>query len=255
MATSNALNKLTGSLSNSTHLLFLWLPASRSLFSIGFRRNYLEWLAMGKGGLPANVIGWTMNWFMYLFSKEQLSTAPYDDLVVLANSGLLAQTRFIHGELPQRKGTRPVVAPFIAPQRQYPIQIDERIVKLEEATVESIVAANSNILCIQTSKLERRGPAIFLQPHITVQPWSKATNGELAHFHLTSEGSGHVLLSAADAKEVISKGWGQRHGLSGAGVPASYVLLYAPRDEEEVKIAGEIFKAAARCVSNGMEIV
>lgn len=121
--------------------------------------------------------------------------------------------------------------------------------------MQSIVAANSTILHIQTSKLERQGPAIFLQPHITLQPWI-TTKGEIAHFHTQSEGSGHVLLSAADAKEVIGKGWGQRHGLSGtAVVPASYVLIYAPRDEEEVRIVGELLKAGARCVSGGMEIV
>lgn len=82
-----------------------------------------------------------MNWIMYLFSREQVNTALYDDPAVLGRSGELAKTRFIHGELPERKGVRPVVAPFIAPQRQYPIQVDEKIIKVRQVKhgVDSVI--------------------------------------------------------------------------------------------------------------------
>ena len=50
-----------------------------------------------------------------------------------------------------------------------------------------------------------------------------------------------MKLSHADAKEVIEKGWGERHGLSGKTVgsrtfTAGYLMIYAPRNEEEVRL-------------------
>jgi hypothetical protein len=56
-----------------------------------------------------------------------------------------------------------------------------------------------------------------------------------------------VKLSHADAKEVIEKGWGERHGLSRKTVlsgktvrsrtfTAGYLMIYAPRNEGEVRL-------------------
>lgn len=82
---------------------------------------------------------------------------------------------------------------------------------------------------------------------------SKGLNGkrELYHFH-GSEGSAHVFLSAADAKAVLDAGWGERHPLSGrlpgsgkTGIPDTYVMIYAPRSEEEVTVHEKIARASA----------
>ena len=62
-----------------------------------------------------------------------------------------------------------------------------------------------------------------------------------------AEGSVHTVLSAADAKQVIEKSWGERHGLSGKyGFPIGYTMVYAARTIEEVKVIMKIAKAAAR---------
>ena len=63
-----------------------------------------------------------------------------------------------------------------------------------------------------------------------------------------------MTLSLADAKEVIEKGWAQRHGLSGRLLPWGYVMVYAPRDEEEVEVLGRIFRAGIAFVSGGREV-
>lgn len=142
---SSSLSKLSNiqlppALKHHRYALFIASAISIPVL-LGLRRNYLEWIALGRGGPPANVFGWTMNWIMYLFSREQVNTALYDDPAVLGRSGELAKTRFIHGELPERKGVRPVVAPFIAPQRQYPIQVDEKIIKVRQVKhgVDSVI--------------------------------------------------------------------------------------------------------------------
>lgn len=76
--------------------------------------------------------------------------------------------------------------------------------------------------------------------------------------HMHAEGSGHALMSLPDAKTVLEKGWGERHGLSGAFggriLPASYVMIYSPRNEQEVEIWGQIVTAACRAVAGGVEV-
>ena len=63
-----------------------------------------------------------------------------------------------------------------------------------------------------------------------------------------------MTLSCADAKEVISKGWGERHRLAGTYLNLGYTFVYAPRDLEEVEIMGKVFKAGIAFMSGGKEV-
>ena len=65
--------------------------------------------------------------------------------------------------------------------------------------------------------------------------------------------SGHVALSLADASEVIQKGWGERHRLTGTRViPLGYTMLYQPRTRDEVEVFVRIFEAGIEYAkSNG----
>ena len=80
--------------------------------------------------------------------------------------------------------------------------------------------------------------------------------GEIAHVH--HEGSTHVCLSLPDAAEVVRKGWGERHRMSGVRgiLPWGYVLVYAPREgkegkegESEWEVWKAVVVAAARVVA------
>lgn len=64
-----------------------------------------------------------------------------------------------------------------------------------------------------------------------------------------------MTLSLADAKEVIEKGWGLRHKLSGPFIPVGYLMLYAPRDEEEVEVLGRVLRAGIAFMSDGKEVL
>jgi hypothetical protein len=69
------------------------------------------------------------------------------------------------------------------------------------------------------------------------------------HAH-PSDGSMHLTMHPADAALVLSQAWGERHPLSSGGwlarfVPPGFVMVYAPRTEEEVEVVMEIIKAAA----------
>lgn len=92
----------------------------------------------------------------------------------------------------------------------------------------------------------------MLKPSIPLPSWvGRGIKNEIAHMHITAEGSSHVTLSLADAEEVMTKGWGERHKLSGKGLPWGYVLLYAPRNEEEITVLGRLLRAGVRFISAG----
>ncbi|KAK5194313.1 hypothetical protein LTR99_002814 [Exophiala xenobiotica] len=73
------------------------------------------------------------------------------------------------------------------------------------------------------------------------------------------DGSIQCTLHPSDVKMVIEKGWGQRHPLSArlaswvvrlsgqslaAPTPSSQVLLYAPRDQADLDVLGQVVNAA-----------
>lgn len=226
---------------------------------------------MGPGGMPYNILGWTFQSTVGLFVKDDvLSTSVYTNPKTIEQYGSLANKRFIVGDLKQRAGEAPKVPNFIAPQRQNGQASNEKIravssphtnlfpnpniPQLQKQLFNQIATSNPNIINIRTSILEKRGEAFFLNPSIPLQPWAKRTHGEIAHIHIEAEGSSHVTLSLADAKEVMEKGWGVRHRLSGPFIPVGYLLLYAPRDEEEVEVLGRILRAGVGFMSGGMEV-
>ena len=75
---------------------------------------------------------------------------------------------------------------------------------------------------------------------------------EIAHMH-GIDGSLHLTLGAEDAGVVIRRGWGERHPLAGRWLPRGFVMVYAPRNQEELKIMREIIKASAMWVG-GVEL-
>jgi len=73
-------------------------------------------------------------------------------------------------------------------------------------------------------------------------------SGEVCHAH-PSDGSMHLTLHPADAALVLSQAWGERHPLSSGGwlarfVPPGFVMVYAPRNEEEIENVRRIVAAA-----------
>ena len=61
----------------------------------------------------------------------------------------------------------------------------------------------------------------------------------------------HLTLHPLDVSIVISAGWGERHPLAGKYIhgkellPSGFVMVYAPRDESQIKTVMEIVRAAA----------
>ena len=93
---------------------------------------------------------------------------------------------------------------------------------------------------------------MFLKDNYKVPALNAKLEREICHVH-ESDLSAHVLLSIADAKDVVEKGWGERHRITGTAViPLGYTLLYLPRNLEEVEVMKRILDAGVEYAkSNG----
>ena len=68
---------------------------------------------------------------------------------------------------------------------------------------------------------------------------------EFAHVHPAYDGSLHMVLSAVNFHQVIDKQWGEKHPLAGMGpIPETVVLVYGPRNSEEIATVLSIVEAS-----------
>jgi len=70
---------------------------------------------------------------------------------------------------------------------------------------------------------------------------------EFAHLHPGHDHSLHACLPAQLVDEACEKGWAEPHPLAVSGrLPKSHVMVYAPRDESEVQVVGDLLEASYR---------
>ncbi|KAI0409768.1 hypothetical protein F4802DRAFT_96 [Xylaria palmicola] len=145
-------------------------------------------------------------------------------------------------------GPRPAVPDTVVPQRQTSHTAGAATIAAQEAYLRAVAEANPRLFAVRPSALESpKFNALWLAgspsspsdesddtaAHVVdparVRWFPRAARGEVAHVH--DEGSTHVCLSLVDAAEVVRRGWGERHKLSGVKdiLPWGYVLVYAPR--------------------------
>jgi hypothetical protein len=125
---------------------------------------------------------------------------------------------------------------------------------------ERLAVANAGVLAAGPSQLE--GGA-----HPTALHLCRAADGAGARLHATRaptevyhvhpvDGSAHCILSATDARTLCELGWGERHPLSGrfglaGGIPSTFVMVYAPRSEEDLVVHEMCARAAAAYALGG----
>ncbi|KAI0853371.1 hypothetical protein F5Y00DRAFT_224525 [Daldinia vernicosa] len=236
---------------------------------------YREWLALGPGGMPYHFPGWLLQVGLHAVARSDTREPlprPYKRLEdVAALYGAAGAKSYYNysgdgpGQIPKRKGDRPTVPTFVAPQRQTSDAAPPATVAAQKAFLAAVAAANASLFEVRTSKLE--GPlhqALWLRlpspssasadDDTTLRTrLGRGSDGEFAHVH--GEGSVHVTLSPADAAAAIEAGWAERFGLAGwwgsRVVPWGFVMVYAPRDEGEFAVFRELVLAGARYVAEG----
>jgi hypothetical protein len=84
--------------------------------------------------------------------------------------------------------------------------------------------------------------ALHLEPELAGGvPEAFMRGTEFAHLHPAYDGSLHLALPAEAAAAVIAAGWGEAHPLVEQGVmPATQLMVYGPRDPEELEIVWRI---------------
>jgi len=224
--------------------------------TVQLRANYLEWKAMGPGGVPYNAFGWAVQYLLYLgYGHNDTTDLDYPDKYLknaAAEDRTLAERRFLP-DLSERKGPGVRALPFAIPQRQRKAFTGLEMLEAQRKLFYSIAAENPDLVRVNESRLEPYDQALWLVPEINPPALAVKNRSEICHIHHT-EGSCHVTLSCADSKEVISKGWGERHCMAGTFLNLGYTFVYAPRDDEEVEIMGKIFKAGIAFMSGGKEV-
>jgi hypothetical protein len=68
---------------------------------------------------------------------------------------------------------------------------------------------------------------------------------EFAHLHPRDDQSLHAMLPPALAEEAIDAGWAELHPVARLGlIPETAVMIYAPRDEEELEVVERLVRAS-----------
>jgi hypothetical protein len=68
---------------------------------------------------------------------------------------------------------------------------------------------------------------------------------EFAHFHPAPDHSLHAMLPTQTVAEAVAAGWAEPHPVALRGlIPATAVMLYAPRDEDELEVIDGLVRAA-----------
>ncbi len=207
-------------------------------------KDYQDWVALGLGGIPHTLDGYRT---VKMLGKQMKD--PIDVNRITNEIGKPGDIKMLV-DLPKREGVKPTIAPFAVPHRQMNQHNDSTIRNKQKQIFDTQVTDANYNLIYKMSYLEKHSPGIFLKDSAsgnqTVVPVSHA---EVGHIHPT-DGSMHIILSPSDTKEVIEKGWGELHGLAGQGAAAkTYMMIYSPRNEEELEITKRILEAAVKYAS------
>ncbi|PHH60867.1 hypothetical protein CDD81_1072 [Ophiocordyceps australis] len=212
--------------------------------------DYRGFVALGPGGLPSNPLGWLAQ--LCLQPLGRLNTLSTSSLHSSRNAdavGPRGRDSFLGAQpLPPRRGHRPKVPGYVAPQRQTSeCAVGDAVARMN-AYVAGLACRNPEALIIKGSGLESKHcKALWLEDrrHPLPDYLAATTHGEIVHVH--AEGSSHAVLSLIDAQIAIEQGWAQLHKLSGrAGMlPLTYVLIYAPRDQDETEVWQRLVTASA----------
>ncbi|KAH8761110.1 hypothetical protein F5883DRAFT_391306, partial [Diaporthe sp. PMI_573] len=223
--------------------------------------DYYRFLAVGRGGTPSTFYGWYRTKVLLFITNYILRVdvfgAPFVHPMFEPYRGILF-------DLPPRQGERPTIL-GLAPQRQGNQRVSPQTGAAMVVILERKAAENPETLVVEQSYLEghlralkRRLPAGAMPGTIeTTAEWG----GEAVHTH-GLDGSAHVVLHPADAAEVIRAGHGERHPFGCCAehwiwrfyhhtirgiclpLPSNFVLVYAPRCEDEMAIFERIVDAA-----------
>lgn len=211
-------------------------------------KDYRFFISLGPGGTPQTALGYLRIAFLRLFALRNPFKAPPVPSSLEFQHGILSK------DLQKRILPRPRVA-GIAPHRQMTQRSSPEMYAQLSNLVKQIGADAPERFALATSCFEKHSVGLFAIPIKANRNLTCRGQGEICHSH-PSDGSMHLTLHPADARVLIEKGWGEMHPLARGNwwwrvkfVPETFVMVYAPQTEEDLKTLKEIILAAAWWVS------
>jgi len=171
----------------------------------------------------------------------------HERLSFLARSGADEGTTGGHwsalpdGTLSHRAGQRPTVS-WTIPQEQ---RTDNAPVDLQEklfARISSLAGVSTSQSVISVPGA--RGLMIKPEPDAPKDAFLVPSAGEFAHQHPSHDGSLHLALPPQLAADAIAKGWAVAHPLAGIRLARGMVMVYGPRDENELHVVAAMVETS-----------
>ena len=154
--------------------------------------------------------------------------------------------------LPKRSGSRPRTTPTNPhtqqeqnPEREVVDELARRIFALPG------VEERPSAISVPGAR------ALWLREELPAGPQEAFMIGrEFAHIHPMPDGSLHVALPPEVAQEAMRKGWAEQHPVARMGyIPQNVVMIYAPRDAQEIEVVAGLVDEAYRYASGVMSDV
>ncbi len=201
--------------------------------------DYHAWLRLGEGGVRANFKGWMNITRLRLKMRDPLDAT---EVRAMRRTGDDVATL---GSLPPRATPRPRVGRHPVPHRQMSQRADPKHRRALQDLFDRTVAAHGEDVRYALSHFEKHVDAITCARPRSDDPVGGSSHGEIAHIH-GSDGSMHMILSPSDTVVAIDAGWAQFHGLAGRGygLPMTYVMVYAARDDAELAVIDRLLQAS-----------
>jgi phospholipase/carboxylesterase len=139
----------------------------------------------------------------------------------------------------KRRGPRPQTTntnPHTQLDQNAPLALQEKLFEIGKSL--SGVAVGRSLVSVP-------GARAFHLPGCSHRHGSFIVECEFAHLHPSHDGSLHMTIPSELVDEVIANGWGERHPLAGKhGLPDNIIMVYGPRDEEELAVVAELLQAS-----------
>ncbi|MCJ1265400.1 hypothetical protein MMC22_005277 [Lobaria immixta] len=221
-------------------------------------QDYRLYMSYGANGSPQTIRGWLVSTVLLrsLSSWELVNTKMYE-----SNDD---RRTWLPDDWPRkRRESRPVMGTHPAPQRQLS-QLPSEATKTElKRQFYALAKKNEKLIQLRPSAFEKHTQSMFVSDAIQVSQIAAETLREISHIHSTGDHSIHVTLAPQDCKKVLESGWGLRHPLDGAKslkylmggtISYQYVLVYAPRNPEEIETAIEVVKASIGYMTGSRDV-
>lgn len=149
--------------------------------------------------------------------------------------------------LPPRQGPRPRTTPH-APHSQ----VDQLASASDRlAMSRQLIESLADLDGVSLGHSRRAPPGtvgLYLDPgHACGDERAFLLGNEFAHVHVSDDGSLHAILPEPLRREAMARGWAEPHPFAGQpSVSPDTVMIYAPRDGEEVAIVADLVRRSWR---------